>query len=83
MVSGAVDPAESSQQAAALSQAVRDALSASARVDSTNVSVSASGYVVTLNGSVATQSQADSAVAVSLGVDGVRRVVNRLTVAGT
>jgi hypothetical protein len=82
MVTGAVDPAEAATEAAALAERTRQALRDDASVDSRDISVSASGNVITLNGRVPSSRQRDQAVRTAAAVSGVGRVVNRLTVGG-
>lgn len=82
MVTGAVDPAEAATEAAALAERVRQALRDDAGVDTRDISVSASGNVITLNGRVPASRQRDQAVRTAAAVSGVGRVVNRLTVGG-
>ncbi len=83
LVTGAVEPTEAAEQAAEIAASVTQALSRDGSVDVSDVRVAASGAVVTLNGSVPSQSQRDRAVAVAGATEGVSRVVDRLSISGT
>ncbi|MEO0421234.1 MAG: BON domain-containing protein [Pseudomonadota bacterium] len=79
IVTGAVDPNAKAEQAVEIAAAVNEALRADAGLDASDVRASASGTVVTLNGSVPTASQRERAVAVTAATPGVTRVVDRLS----
>lgn len=83
IVTGAVDPNAKAEQAVEIADAVNEALRADRGLDGSDVRASASGTVVTLNGSVATAAQRERAVAVAAATSGVTRVVDRLGLDGT
>ena len=82
VMTGAVNPTESAREAGELADAVRSALAANGNVDGEAISVSASGNVVTLNGTVRSAQERQEAIRTSAAVDGVGRIVDRLSVAG-
>lgn len=77
-----MDPNAKAQQAVEIAAAVNDALSADGGQDAQNVRATASGTVVTLNGSVATPAARERAVAIAAATSGVTRVVDRLALDG-
>ena len=65
---------------AAITTAVKSKLLADPAVGGLNIDVDTSGGVVTLSGAVKTRAEADQALKVARGTDGVDRVVNKLKV---
>jgi osmotically-inducible protein OsmY len=80
VLTGGVEPqAPPPRTEAALEQRVREALRDDGRVDATAIDVSAQEGDVTLIGQVPDRAAADRAVSTALSVDGVARIINRLS----
>jgi len=65
---------------AALTSAVKAKLLADADVSGLNIDVDTKNGVVTLSGNVATKSEADKALSIARGTEGVRQVIDKLHV---
>jgi len=65
---------------AAITGKVKTALIADPDVKALKIDVDTKDNVVTLNGSADTKANADKAVTIAKGIDGVKSVENRLTV---
>jgi osmotically-inducible protein OsmY len=79
VLTGGVEPQAPPRTEAALEQRVREALRDDGRVDATAIDVSAQEGDVTLIGQVPDRAAADRAVSTALSVDGVARIINRLS----
>lgn len=79
VLTGGVEPQAPPQTEAALEQRVREALRDDGRVDATAIAVSAQETDVTLSGQMPDRTAAEHAVSTALSVEGVSRIINRLS----